>query len=65
MDDTEFLDAFHKGTLPSSEFRHRGRLRLAWLVLSRHSPDESASILTREIKRFATAQGQEIGIMRR
>lgn len=57
MDDTEFLDAFHNHTLPVSEFRHRGHLRLTWLILSHNRPNIAADIITREIKRFATAQG--------
>jgi len=57
LNDIEFLESFHARTLPSDEFRHRGHLRLAWLVLSRHEPTEAANILTREIKRFAADQG--------
>ena len=36
MDDDEFLRLFHDGNLPGEEFRHKGHLRLAWLVLLRH-----------------------------
>jgi hypothetical protein len=57
LNDIEFLDAFHMNNLPGSEFRHRGHLRLAWLILNKHKHREAASILAREIKRFATAQG--------
>ena len=57
MDDKAFLVAFHDGSLAGSEFRHRGHLRLAWLVLQHHSPDEAARILSREIQRFAASQG--------
>ena len=55
MDDSEFLRTFHEGSIPSDEFRHRGYLRLAWLVLSRHSRIEAESIVAREIQRFAVA----------
>ena len=48
---------FHEGNLPGEEFRHRGHLRLAWLVLSRHQRDEAQSIVVREIKQFAVANG--------
>jgi hypothetical protein len=58
MDDTEFLAAFHDGSLAGSEFKHRGHLRLAWLVLNRHSSEEAARILSREIQRFATSHGE-------
>ena len=57
MDDKEFLAAFHQRTLASTEFKHRGHLRLAWLILQHHSPEEAARILSREIQRFAASQG--------
>src|SRR5467141_2028503 len=57
MDDVEFLKLFHEGALTGDEFRHRGHLRLAWLVLSRHSRIEAESIIAREIQLFAVAKG--------
>jgi hypothetical protein len=57
VEDLEFLSAFHDGSLPSDEIRHRGHLRLAWLILNRHPVDEAATIVTREIRRFAISQG--------
>src|SRR5207253_10204571 len=57
MDDGEFLRLFHDGGLPGEEFRHKGHLRLAWVVLSKHSRVEAESILAREIRRFAIANG--------
>ena len=57
MDDREFLHLFHEGSLPSEEFGHRGHLRLAWLVLSRHQKDEAENVVAREIRRFAIASG--------
>ena len=57
MDDNEFLNLFHEGALTGDEFRHRGHLRLAWLVLSRHPKDEAEQIVAREIRTFAVANG--------
>ena len=57
MDDPEFLRLFHSANLPNEEFRHRGHLRLTWLVLSNHSKDESERLVAREIRRFAVANG--------
>jgi hypothetical protein len=57
MDDSEFLKLFHQGALTGDEFRHRGHLRLAWLVLSRHPRDEAEQIVASEIRRFAVANG--------
>jgi hypothetical protein len=57
MDDDEFLKLFHEGALTGDEFRHRGHLRLAWLVLSRHPRDEAEQIVANEIRQFAVANG--------
>ena len=57
MDEIEFLRLFHEGALTGDEFRHRGHLRLAWLVLSRHPRDEAEQIVASEIRRFAVANG--------
>src|SRR2546426_498027 len=57
MEDGEFLRLFHDGDLPSEEFRHRGHLRLAWLVLSKHSRIEAERIFTRESRRVAISKG--------
>ena len=57
MDDSEFLKLFHEGALTGDEFRHRGHLRLAWLVLSRHPKGEAEQIVASEIRRFAVANG--------
>ena len=57
MNDDEFLSLFHHGSLPGEEFRHRGHLRLTWLVLSHHSKDEAERLLAREIRQFAVANG--------
>ncbi|OLE71160.1 hypothetical protein AUF78_03295, partial [archaeon 13_1_20CM_2_51_12] len=57
MDDHEFLRLFHDGNLPGEEFRHKGHLRLAWLFLSRYPTDEASTIVAREIRWFAGANG--------
>jgi hypothetical protein len=57
MDDREFLRLFHAARLPGDEFRHRGHLRLAWLILSRHRKDQAERIVAREIQQFAIANG--------
>src|SRR2546427_5410870 len=57
MDDQELLRLFHDGNLPGEQFRHKGHLRLAWLVLSRYPTDEVPTIVAREIRRFAGANG--------
>ena len=57
MDDPEFLRLFHETNLPGEEFRHRGHLRLAWLILSRHGRRLAEQIVAEEIQRFAEANG--------
>jgi hypothetical protein len=57
VNDSEFLRLFHGSALAGEEFRHKGHLRLAWLVLSEHSRDEAEQIVAREIRRFAVANG--------
>src|SRR6266568_6788359 len=57
MEDGEFLRLFHDGNLSGEAFRCRGHLRLAWLVLSKHSRIEAESIFAREIRRFAIVKG--------
>ena len=57
MNDAEFLRLFHQNVLSGEEFRHRGHLRLAWLILSKHPRDEAEQIVARQIRRFAVANG--------
>jgi hypothetical protein len=57
MHDREFLRLFHDANLPGEEFRHRGHLHLAWLVLSRHRKDDAEQIVAREIQHLAVASG--------
>lgn len=57
MDDREFLQLFHDASLQREEFRHKGHLRLAFLILSRHRREEAERIVAREIRRFAAASG--------
>jgi hypothetical protein len=42
--DDELLRAFFGLTLPSSEFRHRDHLRLAWLAVRRHGGDVAEQV---------------------
>ncbi len=57
MNDREFLTAFHKCSLSSEDFRHHGHLRLAWLVLRRHSLEGALQLLSTGIQRCASSKG--------
>jgi len=50
--DDEFLRAFFGLTLPSSEFRHRDHLRLAWLAVRRHGGDVAEEVVASGISRL-------------
>ena len=57
MNDREFLRAFHESTLSSEDFRHRGHLRLAWLVLRTHALEEALRFLSLWIRQYASSKG--------
>jgi hypothetical protein len=57
LNDREFLKAFHDCKLSSEDFRHRGHLRLAWLVLRSHSLEEAVQLLSVGIRQFASFKG--------
>jgi len=57
MYDPEFLRAFHESTLSSGDFRHLGHLRLAWLVLRRHSLEDALQIVSLGIRQYANSKG--------
>ena len=57
MNDREFLRAFHESNLSSEDFRHQGHLRLAWLVLRRHSLEEALPLLSSGIRQYASSKG--------
>jgi len=57
MNDTDFLRGIHEGNLPPSELRHRGHLRLAFLVLRCHSLEEAMGIVGLALKGYAQSQG--------
>ena len=52
LPDDEFLRAFFGFTLPSSEFRHRDHLRLAWLAVRRYG-EGAEEVVAAGISRFA------------
>jgi hypothetical protein len=56
MNDREFLKAFHETTLSSEDFRHRGHLRLAWLVLRKHSLEDALPLLSDGIRQYANSK---------
>ncbi|MGD8378088.1 MAG: hypothetical protein PVJ40_00060 [Gammaproteobacteria bacterium] len=55
--DDEFLAAVEQGSLPASEFDHRGHLRLTWLFLERHGLEEAVDRVAGTIRSYALAKG--------
>jgi hypothetical protein len=53
-DDDSFLSRFEHCTLPESEWTHLAHVRVAWLYLSRHSPDTALSRVCDGILRYNT-----------
>ena len=59
MDDKEFVTRFEDCTLPSSDFRHRDHVRLAWLYLREHPPLQALTRFSEGLKRYAAANGHD------
>lgn len=57
MDDRVFLQAFEDGTLPPSEFSHRGHIRMAWLYLREYGWGEGIMRIRSGIQIFAARLG--------
>jgi hypothetical protein len=55
--DDEFLAAVEGATWPGERFGHREHVRLAWLYLRRHGPEEGYARIRGTIQRYATALG--------
>jgi hypothetical protein len=56
-DDAAFLAALADGSLPGEAFDHRAHLRLCWLLLRRHGPEEGAVQVAALLRRFSAAKG--------
>lgn len=57
LSDDEFLAALSGGRLSPQAFDHPAHLRLAWLLVRRHSLAEAVDILCDELARFAARAG--------
>jgi hypothetical protein len=61
--DREFPRLFHDGNLPGEEFRHRGHLGLAWLVLSRQERVTLSRLLLVKSNGLLMRAARRAGIM--
>src|SRR5258706_2937312 len=57
MDDDDFLATFERGGFTAHEFRHRDHLRMAYLYLQRHAPQQATERACGGIKPLAAAHG--------
>lgn len=58
MTDEEFAGAFETLTLPPSDFRHAGHVRLAWIYLSRMSLPDAMTRYSQSLRAFAAHVGK-------
>ena len=56
-EDAAFLAGVEAATWPGERFGHREHVRLAWLLIGHHGPEEGAARLRTTISRYATALG--------
>ncbi len=57
LSDQEFIDAFLTCRLPAAQFRHRGHLRIAWLLLQRQPLELAIEEICNGIARLAAHLG--------
>ena len=57
MTDAEFLRAFDAGALPAQELGHRGHLRLAYILITRHGRRRGEHEVARRLRHVAEAHG--------
>jgi hypothetical protein len=57
MSDEEFLAAFLECRLDEADFDHQAHVRVAWLMLNRHSLEDAVERICSGIERFATHVG--------
>ena len=58
MTDDDFAAAFEALTLPPSEFRHDGHVRLAWIYLTRMSLPDAMTRYSTSLRAFAGHVGK-------
>jgi len=58
LDDAAFVEAFERGELPETAFRHRDHVRLAWIYLRRLSPAAALVKFSDGLRRFAARIGK-------
>ena len=57
MTDDEFFTGLVDCTLAPAHFNHAGHVRLAWICLQRHAPEQAIALACETISRYATHLG--------
>ena len=58
MNDSEWMEAFERCTLPNESFHHSDHVKMAFLYLQKYTPLEALSRFSSALARFATANGK-------
>ena len=58
MNDSEWMEAFERCTLPNDSFHHADHVRMAFLYLQKYAPLEALRRFSSALARFATAHGR-------
>ena len=58
MNDSEWMQAFERCTLPKDSFHHADHVRMAFLYLQKYAPLEALRRFSSALARFAAAHGK-------
>lgn len=58
MNESEWMEAFERGTLPIDTFHHTEHVKMAFLYLQKYPPLEALGRFSSALTRFATAHGK-------
>ena len=58
MNDSEWMEAFERCTLPNDSFHHADHVRMAFLYLQKYAPLEALRRFSSALARFAAAHGK-------
>jgi hypothetical protein len=58
MNDSEWMEAFERCTLPNDSFHHADHVRMAFLYLQKYAPLEALRRFSLALARFAAAHGK-------
>jgi hypothetical protein len=57
LTDDQFLESFEAGTISNHDFKHADHMRMAWIYLTRLSPERAKHQIIAGIRNFAAIHG--------